>query len=83
MNRRGSNLSSILGLGSLLISLGFYFCVYFDVDVSYPYDLAALIVAFGGASLLALIAAWRGSRWWLLALLGPLVNAMFILSLQE
>ncbi len=81
--RRSSN---VFGFGSLVISLLFWAFVYavpllpslgrFKFPVELP--ATALFVAF----LFGLVAAVRGSKWWLVALLLPLYGAVFLLSLR-
>ena len=74
--------SRYLGIGSLLLSVVLYVSVYLGIDLPYPYNLAGLIATLGGASLFATIAGVWGSKWWFLGLLGPLFNAMVLLSLE-
>jgi len=73
------------GLASLLCSLAFWAYISIPVTASrvpastyitfivLPLDL---VVAFAAA----IIAAAKGSRWWLLALLAPIVGALGLLS---
>jgi hypothetical protein len=79
--------SNLFGLASLLIS--FMFGVFISsvpslspnlVSFKIPIEVPATVLFVG--LVLGLIAAMRGSRWWFLALLGPLLGAMFLLSLR-
>jgi hypothetical protein len=75
-----------LGIVSVLLSLAFWVYVYlprdavnphrFDVRVEIPLTALAL------ALLTALVAAARGSKWWLLALAGPVFGGILFLSLR-
>ena len=71
-----------VGLVSLILTTVFWGFRY--IPPAWPYQVLVLgvLVTIGGSVLTALIAGIGGSRWWLLALLGPLVNGMFLLSLR-
>jgi hypothetical protein len=74
------------GITSILLSLAFWVYVYLPRDAANPhrFDVRVEIplAALARALLTALIAAIRGSKWWLLALVGPVFGGMLILSLR-
>ena len=70
------------GIASLVLSVAFWAYVYTAKDVPSASNIVGLVAALGGAFIAALIAAVRGSKWWLLALLSPLYAVVFLLSLR-
>ena len=74
--------SNRVGLASLILTAGFWAFRYIPTDWPYQVLVVGLVVTIAGAVLTALIAGLGGSRWWLLALLGPAVNGMWLLSLR-
>jgi hypothetical protein len=71
------------GISSVLCTLSFWIYAHAQpVPLHSIYIDVASIGIMTCAIPAALIAAWRGSRWWLAALLGPLVGWMFLLSLR-
>ena len=78
--------SNAFGLASILISFSFWVFVYavpwlpflskFKIPIGVPATI--LFAAF----LLGLIAVFKGSKWWIVALVLPLYGAVFLLSLR-
>jgi hypothetical protein len=81
MNRRFQ--MNWFGIASIVFSLAFQ--IYVHAPLS-PRHSVYIDVAFVGimscAVPAALIAAWRGSKLWLLSLLGPLSGWMLVLSVR-
>lgn len=74
------------GITSVLLSLAFWVYVYLPRDASNPHRFDARVemplAALSLALITALVAAKRGSKWWLLALAGPVFGGMLVLSLR-
>ena len=71
------------GLVSLILSaLPFVYMNKATGGESIYLDATLIVVAVGGSLLAAVAAALIGSKWWLLALLGPVFDTMFLLSLR-
>jgi hypothetical protein len=69
------------GITSIIFSLAFW--IYAHAPLPHQHSVyidAALVGIMSCAIPTALIAAWRGSKWWLLALLGPLLGWVLILT---
>ena len=75
-----------VGCVSVFLSCAFWTCVFIPVrgPESYwgPVLVTLGIVALCGAFVAGIVAPLRGSRWWLVALFGPLSGLMFLLSLH-
>jgi hypothetical protein len=71
-----------IGLSSIVFSLMPWIWMRVVTGLESPYDIIGVIGALGLAFILAILAASIGSRWWLLALLGPLWGVMLLLSLR-
>jgi hypothetical protein len=76
----------LLGIISIFLTISFweFMTTPSRLPVREPYDLRFVmgvsILSIGGGLLCGLIAGIRGSRWWLLSLLGPVFCAMTLLS---
>jgi len=71
-----------LGIVSILLSLAFWIYAYVPRDPAHSRELRIEIPlgALALAMLTALAAGIRGSRWWFLALAGPILRGMLIMS---
>jgi len=79
-------LANAFGIASVVLSFGYWVYMYIPTDWPHPgrYEVSLVgLVAMLCASLAtAVIAGLRGSRWWFLAVAGPVCGAMFLLSLR-
>jgi hypothetical protein len=71
-----------IGFSSILLSLVPWIWVRAVTGIESPYNIIGLAGALGLSLILAILAAILGSRWWFLALLGPLCGAMLLFSLR-
>jgi hypothetical protein len=71
---------NLFGVASVAFTLAFWIYVNLPFRLhSYHLDVACLVILSCGI-LAALIAAWRGSKLWLIALLGPLSGWLLVLT---
>jgi len=70
------------GLASIVFSVAFWIYVHLPLPPHSIYMDVAFVGIMSCALPTALIAAWRGSKLWLIALVGPLSGWMFVLSLK-
>ena len=74
-----------LGIVSVLLSILFWFYVRSgfgpNVFTKSPYvEFVLLPGILVGATIAAIVAAMLGTKWWLVALIGPLAGAMLLMS---
>jgi hypothetical protein len=75
------SLANSFGVASVLLSLSFWFAF---LPKSVPgvrlvyWGIATHMALWGGAFLLSLVPAVKGSRWWIVAMILPLLNLTFL-----